>query len=85
MKKTKKTSRKVMSAARQLTKTTKKMVDDVFLKLVGMRVLERAQAMTQSLHQEKALTKKTKKAKKIQQKKKTPVAKKQVSRRKKAR
>jgi hypothetical protein len=44
----------VLKAANQFRKTTKKMVDDVFLKLVGMRVLERAQQMSASLKEEKA-------------------------------
>lgn len=44
----------VLKAAKHLRKTTKKMVDDVFLKLVGMRVLERAQQMSASLKEEKA-------------------------------
>ncbi len=44
---------KVMKAAKQIRKTTKKMVDDVILKLLGMRVLERAQEVSRSLLNEK--------------------------------
>jgi hypothetical protein len=32
---------------------TKKLIDDVFLKVVGNRALERAEEMTQSLRKEK--------------------------------
>lgn len=53
----------VLKAAHQFRKTTKKMVDDVFLKLVGMRVLERAQQMSASLKQEKAQAESLKKKK----------------------
>lgn len=52
--KVKKASKKILSAAAHLKNTTKKMVDDVFLKVLGSRVLERAQEMTQSLHKEKS-------------------------------
>ena len=59
---------KVMKAAKQIRKTTKKMVDDVILKLVGMRVLERAQEVSRGLLQDKRSKAKT--SKKIQSKKK---------------
>lgn len=50
----------MIKTAKKIQKTTKKMVDDVFLKLVGMRVLERAKAMTEVLKKEnKVETKKT--------------------------
>jgi len=49
----KRASKKILSAAAHIQKTTKKMVDDVFLKVVGLRVLERAQEITRSLHKEK--------------------------------
>lgn len=52
----------VLKAAKHLRKTTKKMVDDVFLKLVGMRVLERAQQVSASLKEEKAQAEAAKKA-----------------------
>jgi hypothetical protein len=48
----KKTSQKVLSAASHLRTTTKKLVDDVFLKVVGMKVLARAQEMTKTLRKE---------------------------------
>ena len=66
----------MMKTAKKIRKTTKKMVDDVFLKLVGMRVLERAKAMTESLKKEKKPAKKTL-AKKTTKKvaKKTPAKK----------
>lgn len=47
----KKTSLK--KVAKQITRTTKKMVDDVFLKLIGRRVLERAEAVSATLKKEK--------------------------------
>lgn len=47
-------SQRVLRAAQKIRKTTKKMVDDVFLKLVGMRVLERAQEISASLKEEKS-------------------------------
>jgi hypothetical protein len=53
-----KTSAKVRSAAAHIGKTTKKMVDDVFLKVLGMKVLARAQEITQSLQKEKRSRKK---------------------------
>ena len=53
---------RVLKAANHLRKTTKKMVDDVFLKLVGMRVLERAQQVSASLKEEKAQAESAKKA-----------------------
>jgi|GEM_PF-3097008 len=62
-KKTKVSAGSVLKAANQFRKTTKKMVDDVFLKLVGMRVLERAQQMSASLKQEKAEAESLKKKK----------------------
>ncbi len=55
--KVKRASKKIMSAASQLKKTTKKLVDDVFLKVVGLRVLERAKQMTESLHKEDSAAK----------------------------
>lgn len=68
--------RRVLKAANNLRKTTKKMVDDVFLKLVGMRVLERAQAMSATIKAEKSQgevknepqPKKTKSKKKVSKK-----------------
>jgi hypothetical protein len=53
-----KTRNKMMKAADHIRKTTKKMVDDVFLKLVGRRVLERAEEVSRSLSQEKSGKKK---------------------------
>lgn len=53
-----KTTAKVRSAAVHIGKTTKKMVDDVFLKVLGMKVLARAQEITQSLQKEKRSRKK---------------------------
>ncbi len=52
--KVKRASKKILSAASHVKNTTKKIVDDVFLKVLGLRVLERAQAMTQTLHKEKS-------------------------------
>jgi hypothetical protein len=51
--KVKRASKKILSAATHVKNTTKKIVDDVFLKVLGLRVLERAQEVTQNLHQEK--------------------------------
>ncbi|MGZ5280408.1 MAG: hypothetical protein ACXWC9_10720 [Pseudobdellovibrionaceae bacterium] len=51
--KVKRASKKILSAAAHIRKTTKKIVDDVFLKVVGLRVLERAQEITRSLPKEK--------------------------------
>lgn len=48
----KRTSQKVLSAASHLKTKTKKLVDDVFLKLVGLKVLERAEEMTQEIRKE---------------------------------
>ncbi len=48
----KKSANKMLTAARKIQKTTKKMVDDVILKLIGRRVLERAEAVSRSLMQE---------------------------------
>ncbi len=53
----------MIKAAKKIQKTTKKMVDDVLLKIVGMRVLERAKTMTESLKREKKSSKKTSKKK----------------------
>ena len=52
--KSRRAAQKVKSAAVQIRKTTKKMIDDVFLKLVGSRVLERAQEMTKDIKKEKS-------------------------------
>lgn len=48
----------MIKTAKKIQKTTKKLVDDVFLKLVGLRVLERAKVMTEALKKEKKTTKK---------------------------
>ncbi len=61
--KIKRASKKILSAASHIQKATKKMVDDVFLKVVGLRVLERAQEMTKSLHKEKSASKRKGRAK----------------------
>jgi hypothetical protein len=46
----KKSSRKkILGSAQNLKRKTKKIVDEVLLKFVGLNVLARAQAMTQSL------------------------------------
>lgn len=52
-----KAAQKVKSAAAHISKTTKKIVDDVFLKIVGMKVLERAQAVTKDIKKEKKAAK----------------------------
>jgi len=49
----KRASQRVLSAAAQIRRTTKKIIDDVFLKVVGARVLERAEEVTQNLKKEK--------------------------------
>jgi hypothetical protein len=51
--KVKRASKKILSAAGYVKTATKKLIDDVFLKVVGSRALERAQEMTQSLRKEK--------------------------------
>jgi hypothetical protein len=62
--------RGVLKAAKHLRKTTKKMVDDVFLRFVGMRVLERAQQMSATLKAEKAQAELAKKKRSRKKKKK---------------
>ncbi len=72
----------MIKTARKIQRTTKKMVDDVLLKIVGMRVLERAKAMTESLKKEKPKKTAQKKAKKkTAQKKVVKKASKKVIRR----
>ncbi len=44
--------------ATKISQTTKKMVDEVMLKLIGTRVLERAQNVSASLRKEKTRSKK---------------------------
>jgi hypothetical protein len=51
--KVKRASKKILSAANYVKTATKKLIDDVFLKVVGNRALERAEEMTQSLRKEK--------------------------------
>lgn len=53
----------MIKTAKKIQKTTKKMVDDVLLKIVGMRVLERAKTMTEALKKEKKSSKKISKKK----------------------
>ncbi len=51
-----KKSNQMIQAAARFKNTTKKVVDDVILKLVGMKVLARAEEMTQILRKEKKKT-----------------------------
>lgn len=49
----KKTSKKILSAAAQFKRTSKKIIDDMFLKLVGSKVLARAQEVASTIKKEK--------------------------------
>ena len=53
-----KTKAKVLQVAKSMKETTRRLVDDMFLKVVGLKVLERAQEMTESLRQQRQSTKK---------------------------
>jgi len=52
----------VMKTTRRITDTTKRAIDDVLLKVVGMRVLARAEEMAKALRDERRKKVKRKKA-----------------------
>ncbi|MEZ0391365.1 MAG: hypothetical protein ACAH59_04065 [Pseudobdellovibrionaceae bacterium] len=54
----KRASQRVLSAAAQLRRTTKKLVDDVFLKLVGSKVLARSEEIQKTMKKERKSKKK---------------------------
>lgn len=58
LKKSPKKKSRLKKMATKISQTTKKMVDEVMLKLIGTRVLERAQNVSASLKKDKARGKK---------------------------